>query len=101
MSTEGLDFSEDDREALCGLPFVTDGPAGLFFWEVVPTGIDELDFANGEAWGLMALELAKQTGSVMVLACAMRDMVIAGQFTATEAGFLARVACAAKAGSMN
>jgi hypothetical protein len=94
MSIEGLDISDEEREAL---PFVSDNS----FWEVEPTGHAPTDFANGEAWGLIALELAKQTGSVMVLACTMRDMVIAGQFTALEAGFLARVACAAKAGSLN
>jgi hypothetical protein len=97
MSIEALEISDEEREALSGLPFVSEGS----FWEVEPSGHAPTDFANGEAWGLLALELAKQTGSVMVLACAMRDMVLAGQFTALEAGFLARVACAAKAGSLN
>ena len=88
-------------ERLSQLPFVEPTEEGACFWHAATSGYDDDDFARGELFGLLALAMAKEMDSAMAVALPLRDMVRMGRFGAVEAGFLATVSGAARAGRMH
>lgn len=89
-------------DALRALPFVSETPTGdVAFWDIESVDHDPTDIGLGEMYGRLALDVAKRFDMPVLLAVVMRDMLQRGRFTGVEAGFLATIACAAKAGSMH
>lgn len=84
------------------LPFVHETEDGdVFLWHPNPTGHQEGDILTGEYYARVAMVVAKDFNLPMLLACVLRDMVLAGKFSGVEAGFIAAVVSAAQVGSLN
>jgi hypothetical protein len=89
-------------DALRTLPFVSEAANGdVAFWDTESVDHDPTDISLGEMYGRLTLDIAKRFDMPVLLAVVMRDMLQCGRFTGVEAGFLATIACAAKAGSMH
>ncbi len=98
---DGLEALAARLRELLPLPFADDRPDGVAWWLVEPSGHDPTDFEIGERYAAVALATAKQSQEPVLLAMVLRDMVRGGQFSGIEAGFIASIASAAKAGAMN
>ncbi len=89
-------------EAILDLPFVQEvGGEDVCFWSVEPTGDQSADIDKGECFARLALAVSREFDLPQLIATVLRDMVVIGNFTAVEAGFVATVASAARSGSMN
>ena len=99
----GLFTSVEAQQAVLQLPCVlADDELGeLDFWFVEPTGHSDTDVALGEQCAGMCLALARKFQMPLLIAIVLRDMTRAGKFTGVEAGFVARIASAARVGSFN
>lgn len=94
-------LSEAEIERLSELPFVETAESGVCFWQPACSGYDDDDCARGEIFATMTLAIAKEMDSALAVAVVLRDMVRMGRFGAVEAGFLATVSGAARAGRMH
>lgn len=85
------------ERAVRELPFVTEKKHGTIdFWVGVEASGDvDADIALGEQCAGMCLALAHKFEMPVLIAMVLRDMVLAGKFTAVEVGFLAGIAVAA------
>lgn len=85
------------QQAVSELPFVADiadtGRGSIDFWAgVEASGDPDADAALGEQCADMALYVARRFQMPLLIAMVLRDMILAGRFTAVEAGFVASVA---------
>jgi hypothetical protein len=93
---------EGDAQAILDLPFVHEtGEGDICFWSIEPTGDQSADIDKGECFARLALAVSREFELPELIATVLRDMIISGNFTAVEAGFVATVASAARSGSMN
>lgn len=97
------EFSFDEfHEVVCALPFVRRADSGdLDCWHAETTGHDQADLDRGQEYARIAVDIAKIFNMPVLIAMILRDMTMAGRFSGLEAGFIAGVSCAAKAGRMN
>jgi hypothetical protein len=89
--------TKEAQQAVKELPFVTEvGRGSIDFWTgVEASGDADADVALGEQCADMALYLARKFQMPLLIAMCLRDMILAGRFTAVEAGFVASIASAA------
>lgn len=84
------------------LPFVQADDGEVRWWgKARPSGDVEADRQMGDLFGEMAIRADKMGESGILVALVLRDMILGGEFTALEAGFVARVSGAARAGILN
>lgn len=92
--------SVEAQQAVHELPFVTETKRGVDFWTGVEASGDiTADIALGEQCAGICLALASRFELPLLIAMVLRDMTLAGKFTAVEAGFIASIASAARVGS--
>lgn len=103
MDDFDLAAEQSEREqAVRALPFVQGDSVGeLNFWSAKATGHQGTDVDSGEWFARLAINVARQFDMPELIAFILRDMTEAGSFGPLEAGFIAKVARAAKNGSMN
>jgi hypothetical protein len=84
------------------LPFVglTDG-GEVEWWSAAPSGHDATDVGLGESYARLAIDVARTFELPLLIAFILRDITKSGRFSGVEAGFIAVIASAARAGSMN
>ena len=103
-ATAHLSDSEvcEQTEAVRELPFVDENLDGeLLFWIAEPTGDQARDIQLGEWFADLALDVVRRYDLPLLLATILRDMTLAGGFTGVEAGFVNKIASAARSGSMH
>jgi hypothetical protein len=97
------EFSFDEfHDVVCALPFVRQEDNGdLVCWSAEASGHNQVDLDRGQEYARIAVDIAKIFDMPVLIAMILRDMTLAGRFSGLEAGFIAGVSCAAKAGRMN
>ena len=90
---------KEKREAIAALPFVrADKDGELMLWDC--DGVEDLtDIALGERFAELALDVATQHDTPVLIAMTLRDIIKAGRFSPLEAGFVAVIAGRAKVGN--
>lgn len=90
-----FEISDDDGEVIEGFPFG--------WWEVSDqrSGDYEQDINLGAAYAYMALRRASAEKDTMFLATMVADLINSREFGPLEAGFIAKLCDAARAGAMN
>jgi hypothetical protein len=89
-------------EAVRQLPFVAPLNDGdVAFWSTEGSGHVSTDLETGESFARLAIDVARSFDLPILIAFVLRDIAKAGRFTGLEAGFIAVIASAARAGSMN
>jgi hypothetical protein len=97
-----LGVTHEAEQAIMELPFVSEPqPGHIAFWRIDGVGHDPTDIELGEMYAALAIGVARKFDLPILIGVILRDMVLSGRITGIEAGFLAAVSSAARAGSMN
>lgn len=91
-------------QLLSDLPSFVDQTSGSEtpnFWNVTETGDQSTDIKRGERMAEQAIKFCQKHHSPMLIARTLASIAQQGRTNAVEFGFLARIACAAAAGSLN